>query len=61
MKCQSDLLNQKKNLHIDCKSTKEVLKKDDQKIVSDFCSMASYIKYFLFWYRIYKKRYKLYS
>jgi hypothetical protein len=48
MKCQSDLLNQKKNLHIDCKSTKEVLKKDDQKIVSDFCSMASYIKYFLF-------------
>jgi hypothetical protein len=43
-KFQSVLLNKKFFLHIDCKYAKEVLQKKMFKI--DFCSMASYIKYF---------------
>jgi len=49
-KSQNDLLNKKFLLHIDCKSTKEILHKDGQNIASKhiFFPMTSYIKYFLF-------------
>jgi hypothetical protein len=46
MNFQSDLLNQKFFLHIDCKSAEEVLQKKYSKYFfkTDFCSMTSYVK-----------------
>jgi hypothetical protein len=46
MKFQSDLLNHKFFLHIDCKSAEEVLQKKYSKYFfkTDFCSMTSYVK-----------------
>jgi hypothetical protein len=43
---QSDLLNQKFLLRIDCKSVKYILKKDVENIASKqiFCKMASYFE-----------------
>ena len=60
-KFQSDLLNQKFLLRIDCKSAKYVIEKKSWKhcLKTYFCPEASYFKfyyyyyYYLFWYWIY--------
>ena len=61
-KFQSDLLNQKFLIRIDCKSAKHVLEKKCSKhcIKTNFCTMASHPFRFWLWYRIHRRNLKQY-